>query len=137
MASPRILSAVSVRHLRDAAYRQCHAELMRRHSNYHYLVLTTREPENVDPASPNYVGKRYLQTLVHSGELERETGVPLDPRHSHVFLCGSPDMIGASRASTDVTQAAQPGSMLELLISRGFRCDQPGQPGNVHFERYW
>ncbi|HUE72032.1 MAG TPA: ferredoxin--NADP reductase [Pirellulaceae bacterium] len=132
----RIVSAVSVRYRRDAAYRAVHEQLAQRYSNYHYLVVTTREPENLDATRPDYVGKRYLQALVASGELERQTGANLDPARAHVFLCGSPDMIGLTRGAAHEPQFV-PGSMLALLSERGFNPDAPHTAGNVHFERYW
>jgi hypothetical protein len=27
--------------------------------------------------------------------------------------------------------------MVEVLERRGFRADEPQQPGNIHFEKYW
>jgi ferredoxin/flavodoxin---NADP+ reductase len=133
----RIVSVLSVRLWRDAAYSSIHEELTRRYSNYHYRVLTTREPENLDVSRANYGGKPYLQDLVRTGRLERETGVSLDPLHAHVFLCGNPTMIGISRKSAASGRVAEPESMLDLLLARGFRPDRPHLPGTVHFERYW
>ena len=133
----RIVSAVSVRHARDAAYRSVHEELTRRYSNYHYRVLTTREPENLDVSRADYRGKQYLQDLVRTGLLERETGISLDPLHAHVFLCGNPTMIGISRKSAASERVAEPESMLDIFLTRGFLPDRPNLPGTVHFERYW
>jgi ferredoxin/flavodoxin---NADP+ reductase len=31
----------------------------------------------------------------------------------------------------------QPKGMVEVLETRGFRADEPHQPGNIHFEKYW
>jgi ferredoxin--NADP+ reductase len=132
-----IASAVSVRCRRDAAYRAVHEELARRYANYRYLVLTTREPENLDPQRPDYVGKRHLQDLARSGELERKLDVRLDPQRAHVFLCGSPAMIGVGHKTAAGQPLVEPGSMLDLLLARGFTLDGPSAPGNVHFERYW
>jgi ferredoxin--NADP+ reductase len=133
----RIASAVSVRLLKDAAYRTIHQTLAECYANYKYVVLTTREPANLDATLHDYVGKRYLQQLVETGELERETGVRLNPAKAHAFLCGSPVMIGAPRHAALSQQTALPGSMLDLLLRRGFRPDEPQRPGNIHFERYW
>jgi ferredoxin--NADP+ reductase len=133
----RIVSAVSVRYWKDAAYFTLHEGLMRRFSNYWYRVLTTREPENIDPKHRGYLGKQYLQDLVKSGSLERGTGAVLDPLHAHVFLCGSPEMIGISRRTSVNTSSGPNCSMLELLSDRGFQPDQPQRPGTLHFERYW
>jgi ferredoxin--NADP+ reductase len=133
----RIINAVSVRLKRDAAYRAVHEELARRFSNYRYFLLTTREAENLDPLCQGFTGKRYLQDLVRSGLLERETGVALDPTTAHVFLCGSPAMIGVSNAKQHGKFTAEPGSILDLLHGRGFYPAELKRPGNVHFERYW
>jgi ferredoxin--NADP+ reductase len=132
----RIVSVVSVRHLADAAYRRQHTALAERHPNYRYVVVTTREPAASASGAVRYFGQCHLQDLVATGELERRCDVPLDPARSHVFLCGSPAMIGAQHGATD-GQALAPGSMLDLLTRRGFR-DSAGAPSpNVHYERYW
>lgn len=133
----RIASAVCLRLKQDAAYRAVHEELARRYVNYRYLLLTTREPENLDHSRPDYTGKRYLQDVAASGELERQAGMPLDPQRAHVFLCGSPAMIGIAGKELADTSRAAPGGMLALLMERGFLPDAPHLPGNVHFERYW
>lgn len=133
----RIVNAVSERRGIDAAYWPVHNELMRRFANYQYRVLTTREPENLNPAAAGFVGKQYLQDQVRSGTLERDTGVLLQPEKTHVFLCGSPAMIGQLPRADEGSSGYASGSMLDELIRRGFTPDQPQQTGNVHFERYW
>jgi ferredoxin--NADP+ reductase len=133
----RIVNAVSVRYRHDAAYRECHAELMRRFANYFFCLLTTREPNSTGSQGSSSRGAHRLQELVQTGSLERESGVLLDPSRSHVFLCGNPDMIGARhRASAEATRW-MPGSMLDILARRGLRPDSPHGHGRVHFERYW
>ena len=132
----QIINAVSVRYRRDAAYRAVHEQLAERFANYRYLVVTTREPENLDSSHAGFVGKRYLQQLVASGELLQRTGMNLDPSRAHVFLCGSPDMIGLDRGAAHEMRF-MPGSMVDLLLQRGFTPDKPHTAGNVHFERYW
>jgi len=131
------VNAVSVRYLRDAAYRRCHEWLAERFDNYRYLLLTTREPASPDGGLPTGNGPIHLQDLVKSGILERQAGVPLDPTMAHVFLCGSPAMIGLRHgASADELQYL-PGSLLDLLQQRGFAPDSAQRRGNLHFERYW
>ncbi len=61
--------------------------------------------------------------------------MPLEPDNTHVFLCGNPAMIGLSPRV--VERGHEPGSMLDVLLRRGFQTDEHGRPGNVHFERYW
>jgi ferredoxin--NADP+ reductase len=134
----RIISAVCVRWRKDLAYIRPHSILEQRFPRYRYLPLTTREPENIDPTLPNYVGKRYLQDYFASGDFERDAGIQLVPQRSHVFLCGSPDMIGIPRHTHDPAERyPQPRGMVEVLEQRGFQVDQPYEPGNIHFERYW
>jgi ferredoxin--NADP+ reductase len=112
--------------------------LERRYANYQYLTLTTREPRNVDPTVADYIGKLYLQEFIASGAFEGVTGHPLKPETTHVFLCGSPVMIGApDRLSGNGHVFPQPTGMVEILIGRGFEIDRPKHPGNLHFEKYW
>jgi ferredoxin--NADP+ reductase len=132
----RLISAVSVRRLHDAAYRLTHEELQRRYQNYRYLLLITRETLAPANAGPCYVGRQHLQDLVKSGQLESLTGATLNPTQSHIFLCGSPTMIGAPHSS-QVQSTYAPGSMLDLLHHRGFECNATPPSTNVHYERYW
>jgi ferredoxin--NADP+ reductase len=130
----RILSACCVRYRRDLAYLPVHEELMRRHPNYTYLSLTTREAETVKH-------KVYIQDLITSGELEEQLNRPLDPARTHVFLCGNPKMIGVPVKDRDTGQRVYPETtgVVEILEKRGFQTDQPQIKfkGNVHFEEYW
>lgn len=129
-----ILSACCVRYRRDLGYLPIHEELMRRHANYQYLSLTTREADTVGH-------KVYIQDLLTSGQLEERLGRSLDPRQAHVYLCGNPKMIGVPEVdrATGQSRYPQPPGIIELLEKRGFRVDQPSQKktGNIHFEEYW
>lgn len=130
----RILSACCVRYRKDLAYLGTHEDLMRRHANYTYLPLTTREPAATG-------GKVYIQDLLSSGELEARLGAPLNPAATHVFLCGNPKMIGVPEKNreTGTLSYPQPPGVIELLSRRGFRTDLPAQKirGNIHYEEYW
>lgn len=129
-----ILSASCVRYRRDLAYLAVHEELMRRHPNYTYLSLTTREAETVNH-------KVYVQDLIRSGDLEKRLGRPLGPEHSHVYLCGNPRMIGVPVVDrkTGARTYPQPLGAVEILEQRGFRIDQPSAriKGTIHVEEYW
>jgi ferredoxin/flavodoxin---NADP+ reductase len=131
----RIVNAVCVRRRRDLGYHRVHRRLEKLFPHYRYLTLTTREPENTDPQRPDFQGKRYLQDFVASGELEASAQLPLDPRHCHVFLCGSPDMIGLSRPG-QTSANSRPG-MISVLEERGFVQSGPLGPGRIRYERYW
>jgi ferredoxin--NADP+ reductase len=130
----RILSACCVRLRQDLAYLQTQEELMRRHPNYTYLSLTTREPQSAGH-------KVYVQDLITSGQLEERLGQVFDPGTTHVFLCGNPKMIGIPEKDRTTGQRVypQPTGVIEILEGRGFRVDQPQQKikGNIHFEKYW
>jgi ferredoxin--NADP+ reductase len=133
----RLVSVTCVRRRRDLGYLATYQEVERRYDNYRYLYLTTREPENLDERLPNYVGKRYLQDYFDSGDFERDSGVALDPQHTHVFLCGNPAMIGAPIRGSNNGRYPQPAGMIEILERRGFLADEPHHPGNIHYEKYW
>lgn len=133
-----IVSAVCVRWRKDLGYVLTHRELERRYSNYRYVALTTREPENLDADRPDFVGKQYLQDYVMTGKLEQDLGAPIDPSTTHVFLCGNPDMIGLPPNPIKGEESVPPpGGMVSVLTSLGFRLDRHHEPGNIHFERYW
>jgi ferredoxin--NADP+ reductase len=134
----RLIAVTCARRRRDLGYLETHRALERQFSNYRYLTLTTREVENLDTSCPGYVGKRYLQGYFECGDFERESGLRLEPARCHVFLCGNPAMIGAPRRNPGGAPTfPSPKGMVEILVSRGFRPDEPGRPGNVHFEKYW
>ena len=129
-----IVSVCCVRYRRDLAYLATHERLMARYANYLYIPLTTREADTVHQ-------KVYIQDLIVSGQLEKRLGRPLDPAHTHVFLCGNPKMIGVPVKDPQTGERVypQPTGVIEILERRGFRADQPQIKfkGTVHFEDYW
>jgi ferredoxin--NADP+ reductase len=132
--SGRIFSACCVRYRRDLAYLSIHNELMRRYPRYMYQPLTTREAESKDH-------KVYIQDLITSGQLEGRLGHALDPRRTHVYLCGNPKMIGVPEKSRETGERIfpKPPGVIEILEQRGFQTDLPSQKikGNLHYEEYW
>ncbi len=123
-----IVSAVTVRRTADLGYLDQHRTLERRFSNYRYLPLPTREPD---------LPKRYIQDLLRDGELARASGGTLDPRSTHVYLCGNPAMIGLPEEVDGLDRYPEPTGVVELLVEQGFTLDRRGTPGNIHFEEYW
>ena len=107
---------------------------MRRYPRYAYLSLTTREPDNAG-------GKVYIQDLITSGQLEERLGQPLDPKRTHVYLCGNPKMIGVPEKdpATGKLIYQKPTGVIEILEQRGFHLDRPAAKfqGNIHYEEYW
>jgi len=128
-----VIQVTSVRHRADLGYAREHQIVMDRHANYRYLPITTREPENLNPDHPGFVGKQYVQNLFATGELAEMVGDPLSPSNTHVFLCGNPTMIGF--VPPGGKPLTQPG-MLPILELAGFSADQPGC-GHIRFEKYW
>jgi ferredoxin--NADP+ reductase len=134
----QITMVTCVRRRSDLSYVKEHRWLEKMHANYRYLTLTTREPENLDPNLPGYVGKQYLQDYFESGQLERDCGCETKLGSTHVFLCGNPDMIGVPHRTYDPQRRyPTPRGMVEVLEKLGFRIDQPHDPGDIHFEKYW
>lgn len=130
-----VVNVTSVRHRADLAYAVEHAKLMKQFPRYRYLPFTTRDPENLDPNHPEYVGKQYLQEMFVSGQLAEVAGDKLSPANTHVFLCGNPSMIGY--VPPGAQPPAKPG-MLPLLREAGFRDDsEKVGPGTIRFEKYW
>jgi ferredoxin--NADP+ reductase len=128
-----ILGVCCVRMAQDLGYLQTHRRLMEKYPNYRYLSLATREP--------GQKGKCYIQDLLRNGDLEKGLGRPLDPAHTHLYLCGNPQMIGVPTIdrTTRAKTYPQPIGMIELLEQRGFTADHRALKivGNVHFEEYW
>jgi ferredoxin--NADP+ reductase len=126
-----IASIVCVRYRTDLGYLDVHQNLVAQVPNYRYITLTTREQENLQ-------NKLYIQDLIARDELSRRIGHPLDPAKTHVFLCGNPKMIGVPEKGPDgKLHYPQPTGVVQLLEERGFKCDRPREPGNIHFEKYW
>lgn len=73
--------------------------------------------------------------------MEERLGEPLEPRRTHVFLCGNPKMIGVPEKDRASGQRVfpQPPGVIELLERRGFQLDNHSMKtvGNLHYEEYW
>lgn len=133
----RILNVVSVRNEPDLAYLPTHRRIESQWNNYRYVPLTTREPRNVDPSHPLFVGKRRLQDFVTSGALAEQLGQPIDPATCHVFLCGNPTMVGIPMERQGDRVYPEPTGLIEIFERMGFHADPPRGQGNIHFEKYW
>lgn len=116
-----ILLVHSVRTAGELAYREQIAELPARmqapggREQLRYLPLVTRE------TVPGALHER-ITTLLDSGALERAAGLPIEPAHARLMLCGNPQMIKDCRA---------------LFKARGLQLSRSRQPGQVAVENYW
>lgn len=138
----RLISIVCVRQRRDLGYLETHEQLEKQYAQYRFVPLTTREPENLDPNAPNYVGKIYVQQYFESGQFEEQMDCPLDPDKTHVYLCGNPDMIsaplkGKHATNTDGPTFPEKRGMCQMLHERGFTFDSKEGHGTIHYEEYW
>lgn len=131
----RVVNVTSVRKSIDLAYAVEQAALMKQYPQYRYLPFTTRDPVNLEPSHPDYVGKQYLQELFMNGQLAAAADDELSPANTHVFLCGNPAMIGYVPPGADPPE--KPG-MLPILREAGFSdsSDSTGA-GTIRFEKYW
>ncbi|MGH9022607.1 MAG: ferredoxin--NADP reductase, partial [Acidimicrobiia bacterium] len=123
-----IVSAVSVRRWADLGYLDKHRDLAAAYPNYHYLPMPTREPD---------VPKRYIQDLISGDILALTLGIELDPKTTHVYLCGNPAMIGIPTAADGAVSYPEATGVIELLARRGFTLDHRKERGNLHVEEYW
>ena len=80
------------------------------------------------------LGKQHLQDYFASGKFERASGITLDPKRTHVFLCGNPDMVGLPIHGS---RALRKPGMVEILTHRGFELQSADRRGNLHCESYW
>lgn len=122
----------SVRYQKDLAYADRHRAVEAKFPTYRYLGLPTREPG---------VPKRYLQNMVEDRSLDEALGFPLDPRTTHVYLCGNPAMIGAPKRNPATNQKEYPAELgaVKALVDRGFTLDDASTKtrGRAHYEAYW
>lgn len=83
------------------------------HSGFKFIPIITRDP---DAALHDR-----LPVLIGNGELEKATGIALNPASSHVMLCGNPQMVEDTK---------------EALKQRGLTMNRRGE-GNIAVENYW
>jgi len=115
----KIVIAHGARYSWDLGYRSELETLQLESRNLVYIPSITRPRED-----DSWAGETgYLQDQMSDGRLERISGVPLDPKNTHVFLCGNPAMLDKA---------------LELLAEKGFtEWTKHAPEGQVHLEKYW
>ncbi len=117
----RFVFVHGVRYAKDLGYRDELTAFAAQDPRVTYLPVVSREPKD---AWDGLHGR--VSGLFRDGVYERLVGVPLDPRRTHVFLCGNPAMIDELEAELTADGGA------------GFVTKTPRQKdGNLHFERYW
>ena len=117
-SSRRFVVLHGARYSWDLGYRTELESLARHCPNMSYFPAVSRP--NEDPSWKGLCG--YLQDVLFSGTVEKQTGLDISPEVFHVFLCGNPGMIEAAKAR---------------LVAGGFVPDQGRIPGSLHAEEYW
>lgn len=115
----RVAVLVGARHSWDIGYQAELRTMQRLVPEFTFLPIVSR-PAEEPTAWTGATG--HVQSLWTGGALERAWGVKPTPADTHVFLCGSPAMIG---------------DMETLLTGEGFTVQEKGRPGQVHAEKYW
>ncbi|WP_456411279.1 ferredoxin--NADP reductase [Oceanithermus sp.] len=112
----RMVVVQGAAHQRDLGYYSELAFLNHTFPNFFYLPTLT-------DADGTWAGRRmWIEDILASGEIERETGVALDPERTHVYVCGNPRMV------------ANVASWLE--DHAGYRRHRPKEPGQLFIEEF-
>jgi ferredoxin/flavodoxin---NADP+ reductase len=112
----RVVVVHGVRDATHLAHRDELAELGAARPALTLVGVVSRE----EPALPLLHGR--VTSALDDGSLERAAGVTLAPEHSHVMLCGNPQMIE---------------DMTARLGARGLRKHRVRTPGHITIEKYW
>jgi len=115
----RVAVIHGTRHSWDLAYRSTLMTMANLRNNFTYLPVISRPKQEPVPWT-GAIG--HVQDLWKGHVLERAWNVPPTPANTHVFLCGSPEMIE---------------DMMEILVDEGFKENTRTEPGQIHVERYW
>ncbi|MEO5377867.1 MAG: ferredoxin--NADP reductase [Magnetococcus sp. DMHC-6] len=102
----------------DLGYRGELESLARHCPSFHYFPVVSR-PQ----ADPNWSGAtgHLGDWLVNPTQLAEKIGFVTHPTHTHIFLCGNPDMIETTST---------------ILTEMGFNTGTRQEPGNLHIEKY-
>ena len=100
----------AVRHANELAYRE-----VIRGTRARYVSFVSRE------AAAGALSGR-IPAAITDGRLEKAAGVALEPRTSHVMLCGNPQMLRDAQAA---------------LAARGMRKHRRRTPGHITVESFW
>jgi ferredoxin--NADP+ reductase len=115
----RVALIHGVRHSWDLGYRSMLLAMEHLRTNFTYIPVVSRPAHEPVPWR-GAIG--HVQDAWRAGILERRWGAHPSPEDTHVFLCGSPEMID---------------DMVALLAVDGFAEIQGKKPGQIHVERYW
>lgn len=115
----RVAVIHGARHSWDLGYRSKLIWMQRCFPHLSYLPVVSRPEAELSPW-PGLAGR--VQDAWTAGEVARSWGVAPCPEHTHVLLCGNPDMVE---------------EMTALLESEGYRQHSRAAAGQIHAEKYW
>jgi ferredoxin--NADP+ reductase len=118
-SSRRFAVLHGARHSWDLGYRSELLTLQHLCNNLTYNPVISR-PQNEPAPWPGKVG--YVQDLWKDGAIENAWGFRPSHENTHIFLCGSPQMIDDTAL---------------LLQNEGYKEHSKREPGQIHIERYW
>jgi ferredoxin--NADP+ reductase len=118
-SSRRFAVLHGARHSWDLGYRSELYTLQHLCKNLSYYPVISR-PENEPAPWPGKTG--YVQDLWKNGAVEKAWGFCPTADNTHLFLCGSPQMIDDTAS---------------MLQNQGYREQTKKEPGQIHVERYW
>lgn len=101
----------------DLGYRAELESLAQRCPRFRYLPIIVRP--NIDKNWHGYTGM--LQQLLMRPDIGDLCGMPIDPQHTHIFLCGNPVMVE---------------SVTQILTPRGYVLGNRQEFGSLHLEKY-
>ncbi|MEG3641286.1 ferredoxin--NADP reductase [Magnetococcus sp. PR-3] len=104
----------------DLGYRTELEGLTRQCDHFRYVPVVSRPQDDKDWAGRT---GRLNEWVENKKALEEACGFPLDPAHTHIFLCGNPGMVEFSEQY--------------LVDNHGYDAGSKKDPGNLHAEKYW
>ncbi|MEO5351611.1 MAG: ferredoxin--NADP reductase [Magnetococcus sp. XQGC-1] len=102
----------------DLGYRGELESLAQRCNKFRYLPTILDTKTDRDWQGRTGLLQKWL-AMPDFGEI---CGMPIDPRHTHIFVCGNPVMIE---------------SVLEILTPMGYSPGNRREAGTLHLEKYW
>lgn len=112
----RIVLVYAVRTLADLGYCDRIAQHAARHpEQFTFVPFISREPTD-------FALSGRIPQAIADGRLETRAGTQLDAAHSHVMLCGNPQMVKDT---------------VNTLIGRGLKKHRRFDPGQITAENYW
>ncbi|WWO96991.1 MAG: ferredoxin--NADP(+) reductase [Candidatus Dasytiphilus stammeri] len=113
-----IILVHAVRYQEDMCYLSLMQDLQHRYSNKIYIqTIISREKQK-----GSLLG--HIPSLISNGTLEQAVGLKIESDHSHIMLCGNPNMV---RLTQDILKNTR--NMKKHL--------RRGSPGHISTEHYW